>query len=100
VSEFTEIPRSATLKVLGIELFNIGVISPDSATDTVIESEMNGNYYFFVFRNNQLVGSILLGDASLSLKIKKVVEEHQDCSELLQKGYDAAGILKFFEGLA
>jgi nitrite reductase (NADH) large subunit len=99
-SEFAEIPRSASLKVMGIELFNIGVISPDAVTDRVFETEFDGHYYFFVFRDNLLVGSILLGDASLSSKIKKVVEEHQDCSALLQKGYDEAGILKFFEGLA
>ena len=99
-SEFTEIPRSTSLKVLGIELFNIGVSSPDATTDRAIEAEIDGNYYFFVFRDHLLVGSILLGNAALSSRIKKVVEEHYDCSELLQKGCDAAGILKFFEGLA
>jgi len=99
-SEFAEIPRSATLKVLGIELFNIGVISPDAATDRAFETEIDGNYYFFVFRDNLLVGSILLGNAALSTKIKKVVEEHYDCTEILQKGYDAARIVKFCEHLA
>jgi len=99
-SEFAEIPRSATLKVLGIELFNIGVISSGAATDRAFEMEINGNYYFFVFRDNLLVGSILLGNTALSSKIKKVVEEHYDCTEILQKGYDAARIVKYFEALA
>jgi nitrite reductase (NADH) large subunit len=99
VSEFTEIPRSATLKVLGIQLFNIGVISPDAATDRVFETEVDGNYYFFVFRDSLLVGSILLGDAVLSNKIKKVVEERQDCSGWLQEGYDAAHIMNFIKDL-
>ena len=99
-SEFTEIPRSATLKVLGIELFNIGVISPDAATDRVFETEIDGNYYFFVFRDSLLVGSILLGDAALSTKIKKVVEERQDCSGWLQEGYDASHILNTIKDLS
>ena len=98
-SEFTQIPRSATLKVLGIELFNIGVISPDAATDRVFETEVDGNYYFFVFRDSLLVGSILLGDAALSNKIKKVVEERQDCSVWLQKGYGAGHILNTMKDL-
>ena len=97
--EFTEIPRSATLKVLGVELFNIGVISPDAATDVVLEAEMDGDYYFFVFRDKFLVGSILLGDASLSSKVKKVVEEHQDCSQWLQSGQGADHIVKCFQEL-
>jgi len=99
VSEFTEIPRSATLKVLGIELFNIGVISPDAATDRVFETEADGNYYFLVFRDSLLVGSILLGDAALSNKIKKVVDERQDCSRWLQEGYDAGHILNTMKDL-
>jgi nitrite reductase (NADH) large subunit len=92
--EFTEIPRSATLKVLGIELFNIGIISPDAATDIVREKISDDAYYCLVFRNNLLVGSILLGDTALYPKIKKVVEGRQDCSQWLQNGYDAAHILK------
>ena len=99
-SEFIEIPRSTTLKVLGFELFNIGVIAPDASTDIVFETELNGNYYFFVFRSNLLAGSILLGDAALSNQIKWVVEEHQDCSRWLQAGSDATQILNIIKDLA
>jgi NAD(P)H-nitrite reductase large subunit len=98
--EFAEIPRSATLKVLGIELFNIGVISPDAATDRVLETEKDGHYFYFVFRDNLMVGSILLGNAALSNHVKKVVEERQDCSAWLQDGVDAAHIMKLIKNIS
>jgi NAD(P)H-nitrite reductase large subunit len=99
VNEFTEVPRSASLKVLGIELFNIGVIAPEPATDRVFETEVDGSYYFFAFRNNLLVGAILLGDARLATKIKKVVEERQDCSGWFQEGSDATQIINSIHDL-
>jgi len=98
-TEFKEIPRSATLKVLGIPLFNIGVISPEASSDTVFEAEIDGNYYFFLFREDLMVGSILLGDTSLSSKVSRVVEGRQNCSGWLQAGQDAAAILNFIKSL-
>lgn len=98
-TEFKEIPRSATLKVLGIPLFNIGVISPEAATDTVFEAEIDGNYYFFLFRADLMVGSILLGDTSLSSKVSRVVEGRQNCSQWLQGGQDAEGIVNILKDL-
>jgi hypothetical protein len=50
-----------------------------------------------VFRENHLVGAILLGEASLSARIKKAVEERYDCSELLRERPGAARVLEFFE---
>jgi nitrite reductase (NADH) large subunit len=98
-SEFKEIPRSATLKVLGIELFNIGVISPDAATDRTFEIEIDGHYYCFVFRGSLLVGSILLGDTAIASKIKKAVEEQHDCSAWIQEGADAARIIDLIKNI-
>jgi nitrite reductase (NADH) large subunit len=96
---FTALPRSNTLKVLGYDLFSIGRIAAQDSADQMIDAEIDGKYACFVVRENCLVGSILLGDISLSSKTRKVVEERQDCSVVLNKQAGARDILKFLEDL-
>ena len=60
-AEFGGIPRSNTLKVLGINLFSIGLISPEDASYPVLEHEEGGAYYCFIFRDNFLAG-VIKGD--------------------------------------
>jgi hypothetical protein len=45
-----------------------------------------------------MVGSILLGDTHLSAGVKKIVEQRQDCSALLQKLPDVGAVLDFAAG--
>jgi nitrite reductase (NADH) large subunit len=92
-AEFGGIPRSNTLKVLGLDLFSIGQIEPEDASFDVVEDNRNGEYFRFVFRDSRLVGSILLGDASITSAVKKAVEEKVDFSDILRKRPDAADIL-------
>jgi nitrite reductase (NADH) large subunit len=92
---FGGLPRSNTLKVLGIDLFSIGRVTPAGPADRLIDAEIDGNYYSFVFCENQLVGCILLGDASQAQKIKKMIEEHTDCTALLQNTPGIDEILRF-----
>jgi nitrite reductase (NADH) large subunit len=73
------------LKVLGYDLFSIGQILTEDASYEVIDDEYDGKYFYFVFRDNYMVGSILLGDTTLSAAIKRVVEAHHDCSKILQQ---------------
>jgi nitrite reductase (NADH) large subunit len=96
--EFTGVPRSSVLKVLGIDLFNIGKISPEDAADRLVETEFDGRYYSFVFRDNRMVGAILLGDTSLASQVKKVVEGLQDCSKVSQDGTQVKDVLQFLGG--
>jgi nitrite reductase (NADH) large subunit len=84
VVEFNGLPRSATLKVLGVNLFSIGKISPEDRSEIMIEAEKDGKYACFVFHDQELVGSILLGDTTLATRIKRVIEERQDCTNLLR----------------
>ena len=94
-AEFGGIPRSNTLKVLGLELFSIGQVAPDDGSFTVVEQEAEDRYYRFVFRDEHLVGAILLGDASLTVAVKKTVETKADCSALLAKNPNVEDVKTF-----
>jgi len=94
-AEFAGAPRSNMLKVLGIDLFSIGQIALDDASYQPIEAEMDGKYAYFVFHDNYLVGSILLGDISMSAAVKNTIEKRLDCSRLLQKQPGATEALAF-----
>jgi nitrite reductase (NADH) large subunit len=92
--EFAGLPRSNVLKALGIDLFSIGQLSPSSDTDRVIDAILDEKYYCFTFRDNFMVGSILLGDTSLSSEVKKIIEEHVDCSVVLNGSNGVSDILR------
>ncbi|MDQ1257404.1 MAG: hypothetical protein QG656_2008 [Candidatus Hydrogenedentes bacterium] len=99
--EFGGIPRSNTLKVLGLDLFSIGVVTPEDGSYTVLVQEDERTYTRFVFRDSHLVGSILLGDASLAAAVKTAVESKQDFSGLLEqepRADDVSAYLKAAKG--
>jgi nitrite reductase (NADH) large subunit len=85
---FIGLPRSNKLKVLGIELFSIGATSPVEDGDILMEERSDGKYTSFIFRGNVMVGAILLGDASLSGKVIKVIENKVELSGLSQGKID------------
>lgn len=82
-AEFIGVPRSNMLKVLGYDLFSIGQIKPEDASFREVKGELGDNYFTFVFRDSLLVGCILMGDTKLSPKVKRVVEQKEDCARLL-----------------
>ena len=99
-AEFSGLPRSNTLKVLGLDLFSIGQIMPEDASFQVIDQEKDGRYFRFVFHENRLVGAILLGDMSLMSATKKAIEEKQDCSSLLHRSPTVEAVIEYFGGTA
>jgi len=96
-AEFAGVARSNMLKVLGYDMFSIGQIVLDDASFEAVEAEFDGKYYYFVFHDNYLVGSILLGDTTLSSGVKNVIEKHIDCSKVLQKHPGVPEMLSFLE---
>jgi nitrite reductase (NADH) large subunit len=82
--EFGGIPRSNALKLLQIELFSIGQVELEDASFSAIEQEADGGHVRFIFRDRHLVGSILLGDATMAPQIKRATEDHVDLSLLLR----------------
>ena len=49
----------------------------------VFEDQDDDRYALFVFRNSFLVGAILLGDTTLSSRIKELIEQRVSCTQLL-----------------
>lgn len=84
VTEFTGIPRSNMLKVLGFDLFSIGDITPEDASYDVIEGMTEGHYVSFIFHDSCLTGAILLGDTSVSAQVKHAIEQQRDGTRILQ----------------
>lgn len=96
VTEFGGLPRANTLKVLGIDLFSIGIVdAPDGSFDVFREDAGTG-YFSFLFRDGRLAGAILVGDTRLSAALAKAVKSQQDCSALLRGAVDARVIQKHF----
>jgi nitrite reductase (NADH) large subunit len=97
--EFKPIPRSNTLKVLGAPCFSIGSNTPESEADCIFAGDIGENYYSFMFRKQFMIGAILIGDISLSVKIKQVIEEAQDFGDLLKANPSATNIVDYLLGL-
>ena len=81
--EFGGIPRSHTLKVLGLHMMSVGKFEPEDGSYRVIEDEEGTHYRRFVFHDNRLVGAILLGDTSLATAVTKALESRVDFSQVL-----------------
>ncbi|MBU0991974.1 MAG: FAD-dependent oxidoreductase [Proteobacteria bacterium] len=80
---FGGIPRSNTIKVLGIDLFSIGKFEADDGSFIVIEKEDEAEYIRFVFHDTHLVGAILYGNTTCSAAIKQAIETKRDFSKTL-----------------
>ena len=94
-AEFRCIPRSNTLKVIGLDLFSIGEIEAQDASSEEIDEEIDDRYFRFVFHDSRLVGAILLGDTKLTAAAKKAVEGGTDFSRLLRKRPAAADVREY-----
>jgi len=93
---FRPLPRSNTLKVLGIDLFSVGKITP-LADDLLIEKTAQNLYHGFIFHESKLVGAILLGDSTAATATKLAVENQLDCSALLLNHPNTDQILDFLK---
>ena len=94
---FGGIPRSNTLKVLGIDLMSIGKFEPEDGSYFIIEGEIEQDYYRFVFRDGCLVGCVLMGNAEIGPKVKKIVEAKSDCSKIIKNNYTVNDVLSFID---
>ncbi len=70
---FPELPPSAKLKVLGIDLFSVGQISPSDPNDVLVYDAEGEDFTGFVLRDGKLIGASLLGDVSLAAEVKEAV---------------------------
>ena len=87
-------PPSTRLKVLGVDVFSIGQFSPSLEGDKLVAESKDGVYQSFLFREGKMIGSILLGDASMANKVKAAVEGKRDFSSILSESIDVAAVVK------
>ncbi|MDK2847128.1 MAG: hypothetical protein PWP34_481 [Desulfuromonadales bacterium] len=82
-ADFPGVAPSYIIKVLDIDLFSIGEIHPADGSCQVFEEHDEDRYACFVFQNFHLVGAILMGDTSLSPRIRALIENRVRCREIL-----------------
>lgn len=91
-TEFGGIPRSNTLKVLGIDLFSIGQVEATDGSYHAVEGRTGDRFLRFVFRDGKMVGAILLGDTALTSAVKAAVENKTNFNTLLAHQPGAADV--------
>jgi len=95
--EFGGIPRSNLLKVLGYDMMSIGQVHPDDGSYLTFEWGDGDDYCHLVFRDDHLVGAILLGGMHYSAVVKQLIETGQNCADLLHGSPDAAAVAAFLD---
>ncbi len=73
--QFGSVPRSNVVKVLGIDLFSIGKFMSEDGSYKEISKKDGQSYFHFVLHDNKIVGSIIMGNKELAVKVKKAVEK-------------------------
>lgn len=95
-AEFAGIPRSNSLKVLGIDLFSIGVVEPEDGSYIELEEASGDVYKRLLFRDNRLMGAILMGDSQLSATAKQAIESKHDLGDFLSRKAAFSDIVEYF----
>ncbi|MDH4215184.1 MAG: FAD-dependent oxidoreductase [Candidatus Thorarchaeota archaeon] len=87
---FEGITSSNTLQVAGIDLSSIGEIDPKSPDYETLFSvdENKGTYYKAVIKDNIIVGAISLGSRKVAMKLRGLVNQKVDISEIKQSLFD------------
>lgn len=94
-TEFGGLPRSNTLKVLGLNMFSIGQITAQDASFREMQWEDEDRYVRFLLQDGRLVGAILLGDIRLAAGVQRAVESRQDLSSFGRNRHGVEELLEF-----
>ncbi len=82
-TSFGGLPRSNTVKALGLDLTSVGTFQPEDGSYLVYEEETERSYLEFVFRDGKLRGAIVIGRSELAAPAKKAVESGTDFTAFL-----------------
>ena len=91
-AEFAPVPRANTLKVLGLDMFSVGVVMPGDGSYTVIRGRGEGTYSRYVFHEGRLAGAVLMGDTRRAAQAAAAVRDRRDATSLLRKNADSATV--------
>lgn len=94
-TEFGGLPRANTLKVLGVDLFSAGVVTPEDGSYTAVTEDTGQTFANFLFRDHRMVGAILVGDTHAAAAAMKLIKNGLDCSALLAKAPSADQVRRF-----
>ena len=72
--ELAPMAPSNRLKVLGIELFSVGLVEPADGSYQIEDSSAPGRYRRLLWRDGRLVGAVLLGDTAEATRLKERVD--------------------------
>ncbi|NLL83877.1 MAG: FAD-dependent oxidoreductase [Lentisphaerae bacterium] len=93
-ARFVGLPRSNTIKAVGLDLTSIGRFQPEDGSDVVVENELENRYTCFVFRDNRMIGALLIGHTELAAPTQTAIENgtdfsllmaNPDCEQIIQK---------------
>ena len=95
-TRFGGLPRSNTVKALGLDLTSIGKFMPEDGSYIVAEEEKESSYVGFAFRDGRMQGAILIGHPELAASAKKAIESRTDFSAVLKSSPSTADIVFHF----
>lgn len=82
-ARFGGLPRANTIKAVGLDLTSVGRFQPEDGGDLFVEEGRPDTYTAFVFRDNRMIGALLVGHADLAAPAKRAIESGSDFSLLL-----------------
>lgn len=81
-AEYSEIYPFTSLKIKGITMFSIGDIFSEDSLPVVEADFESGRYIKLLIKDGIITGSIVFGDSSLPMKIKKAVDNRIKVPEI------------------
>jgi nitrite reductase (NADH) large subunit len=90
---FLGMPRTSTLKVLGLDVISIGQFQAQDGSWVVIDGEDEERYRHFVFHDGVMVGAILMGEGALGSATRKAIEGRQSFAALLRRNASADDVV-------
>jgi len=93
---FGGLPRSNTLKVLGLSMMSIGRFEAPDGSYLVFDHASEKEYCHYVFHDGRLVGCILVGNTDHGGAAKKAIESGHSFASMLTAGVTAQDVSRWF----
>lgn len=91
---FTGVPRTNSLKVLGVHLNSVGKIVADDGSEQWVEQRTEEGYFGFLVGEGRVKGGILLGEPGVASGLKAAVETGRPLPFALRDNPDAASVAR------
>lgn len=74
-THFGGMPRSNVMKVLGLDLFSIGLVQPPDGSYAVHELEEDGRHAMAMIHDGRIAGAVVIGDPVLAAAVRRAMEQ-------------------------